>query len=178
MPQDAGMPHPMSGYALVDVGDARRLERFGPVVVDRPAPGADGHVPQDPPAWSTADARFDRADRGPVAHEGWTTKDGQPIEPWLVEEDGATFELRLACIETWLTACIDRAAGATRQSPELRTGAHLPESSWDMNIATLLRLLDGAYELRRLRLTSINRSVALEQLLWQLPRALRTAAAC
>ena len=96
MPQDAGVPPPTSGYALLDVGDARRLERFGPLVVDRPAPGADGHVPQDPSAWSAADARFDRADRGVVAHEGWTTKDGQPIEPWLVEEDGATFELRLA----------------------------------------------------------------------------------
>jgi DNA polymerase-3 subunit delta' len=91
---------------------------------------------------------------------------------------GESFELRLACIETWLTACIDRAAGAAGQSPEMRTGAHLPGSSWDMNIATLLRLLDGAYELRKLRLTSINRSVALEQLLWQLPRAARVAAAC
>ena len=40
-----------------------------------------------------------------------------------------------------------------------------------MNIAVLLRLLEGIYELRRLRLTSINRSLALEQLLWQLPRA-------
>ena len=88
-----------------------------------------------------------------------------------------SFDLRLACIETWLTACIDRAAGGPSQSPELRTGAHLPESSWDMNIAALLRLLDGAYELRRLRLTSINRSVALEQLLWQLPRVMRAPAA-
>jgi len=96
-------------------------------------------------------------------------------ERWVRSE---SFELRLACIETWLTACIDRAAGAPGQSPELRTGAHLPESSWDMNIATLLRLLEGAYELRRLRLTSINRSVALEQLLWQLPRAMRAAVAC
>ena len=40
-----------------------------------------------------------------------------------------------------------------------------------MNIAVLLRLLDGVYELRRLRLSSINRSLALEQWLWQLPRA-------
>lgn len=91
---------------------------------------------------------------------------------------GEQFELRLTCIETWLTACIDRAAGAGGQLAEMRTGAHLPESSWDMNIAALLRLLDGVYELRRLRLTSINRSVALEQLLWQLPRAMRTAVAC
>jgi len=94
-------------------------------------------------------------------------------ERWARAED---FELRLACIETWLTACIDRAAGAPGQSPELRTGAHLPESSWDMNIAALLRLLQGAYELRSLRLTSINRSVALEQLLWQLPRTVQVAA--
>ena len=42
-----------------------------------------------------------------------------------------------------------------------------------MNIAYLLRVLDGAYELRRLRLTSLNRSLALEQLLWQLTRASR-----
>ena len=95
-------------------------------------------------------------------------------ERWARAE---SFELRLACIETWLTACIDRAAGARSQSQELRTSARLPESSWDMNIAALLRLLDGAYELRRLRLSSINRSVALEQLLWQLPRIMRTAAA-
>jgi DNA polymerase III subunit delta' len=90
---------------------------------------------------------------------------------------GEGFELRLACIETWLTACIDRAAGAASQSQEVRTSARLPDSTWDMNTAALLRLLDGAYELRRLRLSSINRSVALEQLFWQLPRTMRLAAA-
>jgi DNA polymerase-3 subunit delta' len=79
--------------------------------------------------------------------------------------------LRLACLETWITARIDGAVGTRLQSSELRTSAHLPESASDMNIAVLLRLLDGIYELRRLRLTSINRSLALEQLLWQLPRA-------
>jgi hypothetical protein len=35
----------------------------------------------------------------------------------------------------------------------------------------LLRLLDAAYELRGLRLTPINRALALEQMLWQLTRA-------
>lgn len=91
---------------------------------------------------------------------------------------GEQFELRLTCIETWLTACIDRAAATPGQLRELRTGAHLPESSWDMNIAGLLRLLDAVYELRGFRLTAINRSVALEQLLWQLARLrTRTAAA-
>jgi len=87
------------------------------------------------------------------------------------------FELRLTCIETWLTTCIDRAAGAPRELTELRSGAHLPESTWDMNIAALLRLLDAAYELRGLRLTSINRALALEQMLWQLTRARSRVAA-
>jgi DNA polymerase III subunit delta' len=86
---------------------------------------------------------------------------------------GESLGLRLACLETWITARIDGAVGTTRQVSELRSSAHLPESASDMNIAVLLRLLDGIYELRRLRLTSINRSLALEQLLWQLPRAWR-----
>lgn len=90
------MPPIALDYALLDVGDARRLERFGTVVVDRPAPSAEGHVPQDPAAWATADARFDRADRGALAHEGWTTRDGQPVEPWLVQAGERRFELRLA----------------------------------------------------------------------------------
>jgi DNA polymerase III subunit delta' len=89
-------------------------------------------------------------------------------ERWARSE---TLALRLACLETWITARIDSAVGAQRQSSELRSSTHLPESASDMNIAVLLRLLDGIYELRRLRLTSINRSLALEQLLWQLPRA-------
>jgi DNA polymerase-3 subunit delta' len=84
---------------------------------------------------------------------------------------GESLAMRLACLETWITARIDEAVGAARQSSELRSSAHLPESGSDMNIAGLLRLLEGLYELRRLRLTSINRSLALEQLLWQLPRA-------
>jgi DNA polymerase III subunit delta' len=84
---------------------------------------------------------------------------------------GESLAMRLACLETWITARIDDAVGRPRQSSELRSSAHLPESGSDMNIAVLLRLLDGIYELRRLRLTSINRSLALEQLLWQLPRA-------
>jgi DNA polymerase-3 subunit delta' len=89
---------------------------------------------------------------------------------------GELYELRLACIENWLTGRIDGAAGARRESPELRSGTHLPESSSDMNIARLLRVLDGVSELRRLRLTSINRALALEQLLWTLPGALRAGA--
>jgi 23S rRNA (cytosine1962-C5)-methyltransferase len=94
--QDEPVPIDPPAYALLDVGDARRLERFGAVVLDRPAPSAEGHMPVDAPGWLVADARFDRADRGPVEHEGWTTRDGQPLEPWTVEDGGIRFELRLA----------------------------------------------------------------------------------
>jgi 23S rRNA (cytosine1962-C5)-methyltransferase len=96
MTQDEPVSPANLAYALLDVGDARRLERFGAIIIDRPAPGAEGHVPQDPAAWASADARFDRAERDAVAHEGWTTRDGQPLEPWLVAEGDLQFELRLA----------------------------------------------------------------------------------
>jgi DNA polymerase-3 subunit delta' len=96
---------------------------------------------------------------------------GATAERWAAK--GAPFELRLACLETWITARIDGAAVGARQSQELRNSAHLSESSSDMNMAHLLRALDSTYELRRLRLTSINRSLALEQLLWQLTRVVR-----
>ncbi len=86
-------------------------------------------------------------------------------ERWAGEEG---FELRLTCIETWLTGCVDRGAIAPGELPEMRTAAHLPESGWDMNMATRLRLLDAAAELRQMRLGPLNRSVALERLLWQL----------
>ena len=88
MPQDGDMSVLTADYALLDVDDGRRLERFGEVILDRPAPGAEGHVAGDPRAWARADARFDRADRGDVAHEGWTTISGGPIEPWSISENG------------------------------------------------------------------------------------------
>jgi 23S rRNA (cytosine1962-C5)-methyltransferase len=83
-------------YALLDIDDGRRLERFGELILDRPAPGAEGHVARDPRAWARADARFDRADRGDIAHEGWTTISGSPIEPWSISEGDLRHELRLA----------------------------------------------------------------------------------
>jgi 23S rRNA (cytosine1962-C5)-methyltransferase len=96
MAQDGGVSVPTADYALLDVDDGRRLERFGEVILDRPAPGAEGHVAGDPRAWARADARFDRADRGDVAHEGWTTISGGPIEPWSISEGDLRLELRLA----------------------------------------------------------------------------------
>ena len=75
-----------SGYELIDVGDGRRLERFGGLVVDRPAPMAED-APRDPPVWAGADLRFDR-------YVGWTAiGEGEP-QPWTVDEGDLRFELR------------------------------------------------------------------------------------
>lgn len=70
--------------ALLDAGDGRRLERFGPRIVDRPAPVAIGRR-ERPEAWSAADLRYDGG-------RGWTGSAG--LEPWLVEIEGLTLELR------------------------------------------------------------------------------------
>ena len=75
---------PATDYSLVDAGGWRRLERFGAVMIDRPAPGA-AEPARRPEAWSRADASFD--------HEGgWQWLEPRP-SPWLAGIDGLTFEL-------------------------------------------------------------------------------------
>jgi 23S rRNA (cytosine1962-C5)-methyltransferase len=53
-------------YQLLDLGSGRKLERFGPYVIDRPAPAAGFSKPRWAERWEEADARFDReaAQRG------------------------------------------------------------------------------------------------------------------
>jgi 23S rRNA (cytosine1962-C5)-methyltransferase len=91
-----GTMAPSTGHALLDVGEGRRLDRFGPVVLDRPLPVANGLRARDPGAWSRAAARFDRSIADAVEHAGWTTESGSPIEPWCIGEGALTVELRLA----------------------------------------------------------------------------------
>lgn len=73
-----------NGCALLDVGDDRRLERFGDRVLDRPAPGAPWPTRLEPGDWAVADLRYDRED-------GWT---GTDVGPWSVSVDGVVLELR------------------------------------------------------------------------------------
>jgi 23S rRNA (cytosine1962-C5)-methyltransferase len=65
-------------YELIDAGDGARLERFGPLVVDRPHAGV--LAPRRAPdRWAAADLRFDR-ERGwsgpglSAARKGWTVR--------------------------------------------------------------------------------------------------------
>src|SRR5580765_4292695 len=53
-------PKTAPGYAFLDAGDGRRLERFGEREVDRTAPWAIDPR-QRPTAWGAADLRFDRS---------------------------------------------------------------------------------------------------------------------
>ena len=83
-------------HELIDVGDGRRLDRFGAVLLDRPCPPAEWWPKRDAGAWPSADGRFDRAVEGAVDHAGWTTRNGKPIEPWCIREGDLQAELRLA----------------------------------------------------------------------------------
>lgn len=66
-------------YSLLDCGDGRRLEAFGPLLVDRPAPGAN-QPRRDPGRWSGAVSY--RAGRA------WAAADGGPAPA-----GGVTIEL-------------------------------------------------------------------------------------
>lgn len=50
-------------YQLLDFGLGRRLERFGPFVLDRPAPAVEDRPQANPGVWQQADARFERGEK-------------------------------------------------------------------------------------------------------------------
>jgi len=93
----------------------------------------------------------------PPAAERWAQRGG--------------YELRLQCAENWVTRRIAAQTAAGGALTEVHTGAHLPGANSSMNIRGLIRLMDALYELRRLATTTINKSLAVEQLLWQLRAA-------
>jgi DNA polymerase-3 subunit delta' len=81
------------------------------------------------------------------------------------------YELRLRCIENWLTVRVRARAARAAHAGEMRTSAHLSESASDLNIRTLFELVDEVRELRALADTPLNRTLALEKLLWRIPTA-------
>ena len=112
-----------TAHQLIDTGGGRRLERFGELVLDRPAPMAD-EAPRDPAAWSGADLRFDR-------YAGWTSIADDDPRPWIVDDAGLRLELRptdtgqvglfpeQAPQRSWVRRTIESeiAAGAAGQEP-------------------------------------------------------------
>ena len=80
-------------YSLLDFGDTRRLERFGPLVLDRPCPAVEKMPCADRTSWAEADARF--GDRG-SEDEQWSEKDGLP-DPTRVYGNGLRWLSRYTC---------------------------------------------------------------------------------
>jgi DNA polymerase III subunit delta' len=76
--------------------------------------------------------------------------------------------LRLLCIENWLTDRIRRHFAAAGFSVEMHTGMHLQRGTPVPNIRKLFGLVDAVQELKSSLDTSINRSLALENLLRRL----------
>jgi 23S rRNA (cytosine1962-C5)-methyltransferase len=79
-------------YALLDFGAGRRLDRFGAVILDRPAPGVADVPILDPSAWARATARFGRA-AGADDLAGWDAPDALSAG-WEVAIGGLRLELR------------------------------------------------------------------------------------
>lgn len=72
-------------YDLLDFGDGRKLERFGGVTLDRPAPAAEGTRVASPQLWAQATARYDRDTAR------WQ---GETPAAWSITHAASTFQLR------------------------------------------------------------------------------------
>lgn len=83
---------PVNDYALLDFGDGRRLERFGPWSIDRPCPAAERIARADPSLWEQADARFERTS----ADSGQWSLRGDVPERWTIEPGAFRVELKLS----------------------------------------------------------------------------------
>lgn len=79
-----------STYSLLDFGEGRKLERFGPYTLDRPAPSAEGARRARPERWKEADARYER---GTGERGVWRGRIKLP-KTWAISHGRATFELK------------------------------------------------------------------------------------
>jgi 23S rRNA (cytosine1962-C5)-methyltransferase len=78
-------------YELLDFGAGRKLERFGPWVVDRPSPAARDHAPKRPELWSQAAARYERSE----GQRGSWTPAVEIASEWQVSCGPFALELKL-----------------------------------------------------------------------------------
>jgi 23S rRNA (cytosine1962-C5)-methyltransferase len=111
----------MPDLELLDCGDGRRLERFGEVVVDRPAPTAIMPRHLAPEDWARPTLRWARG--------AWVR--GGAVDPWPVRVAGLTLECRPAAggqvgvfaehaaTWSWLDAAVRAAASGLGREPEV-----------------------------------------------------------
>jgi 23S rRNA (cytosine1962-C5)-methyltransferase len=77
-------------YQLLDFGNGRRLERFGPWRLDRPCPAADDVPVARPALWASAQARFERT----AANPGTWRLAAQVPQRWTIARGPLVFELK------------------------------------------------------------------------------------
>lgn len=83
-------------FELIDFSEGRRLERFGPYVLDRPAVGTEGIVRGSDSLldWSRATARFEQIGGTSFPQRGQWVPGGALPETWIVEFGAIRFELK------------------------------------------------------------------------------------
>lgn len=81
-------------YRLLDCGDQRRLEQFGPWIIDRPAPGALFPRALGENLWKQAQARYVRGEKT----SGWHFSRGleSAPSPYPIELEGLRFQIRFS----------------------------------------------------------------------------------
>lgn len=135
MPADPPPPHSAAApivlrttawpdYALVDSGDGRKLERYGPYRVVRPEPQCLWRPRLDATAWAQADAVFDPTDEDEAGRWRFAAK---PAESWPLAWETVRFHGRFTAFRhlaffpeqaanwTWL----DRQVRAARNPPRI-----------------------------------------------------------
>lgn len=91
------------------------------------------------------------------------------VQPPALAERWARGDLatRLACLESWVTDRILGAVAPTRGPSEMRGATHLPGGGLHSNICHLFELSDAIRDMRKLAHTSVNKTMAVESLLWR-----------
>lgn len=78
-----------TSYTLVDSGDGKKLEQFGPYLLERPCAYAVWSPSQPLPVWDKVDARFTRD-----TESRWVIKKKIP-DDWMINVSGINFKLSL-----------------------------------------------------------------------------------
>jgi 23S rRNA (cytosine1962-C5)-methyltransferase len=115
----------MNEYELLDSGDGRKLERFGPVTLARPCAQA-VWAPKFPERWNKATASFDRVDG-----LNWHGRERLPAH-WVARVNGIAMKLSTTdfghlgvfpetrALWDWITATLQQAAPKDSNAPKLR----------------------------------------------------------
>ncbi len=77
-------------YELLDFGEGRKLERFGPFILDRPSPAAADSAKVQPGLWGQAHVRYERFDDS----QGSWKPEGALPSTWTIRHGGMTLELK------------------------------------------------------------------------------------